>query len=166
MNEPENGQSDAVESVVHTPGPWAFELNHSSRDPCRSVPSSAAIRSRALDERLAPLFVTRLDCVLSGYGESEERHSRTMVANAQLIAAAPELLECLQGFIRTVQAVDPGVYGDAIDEAEAVIAKATGKLVGPTIGITGCREKINHVRKRNHRHSVCMPLFCCFESVD
>lgn len=51
------------------------------------------------------------------------------VANARLIAAAPELLECLRDFIETVQAVDPGIYCDAIDEAEAVIAKATGRLV-------------------------------------
>ena len=108
--------------LVHTPGPseiaiWAAHM------PSAGQPSTIG---QSGDLGMAADDV----CSIMPIGWDDKQAAKaTEWANARLIAAAPELLECLRDFIKTVQAVDPGVYCDAIDEAEAVIAKATGKLV-------------------------------------
>lgn len=55
----------------------------------------------------------------------------TAEANARLIAAAPELLEALEtllGFVENKRFPDTIYVRNAINEAEAVIAKATGSV--------------------------------------
>lgn len=52
----------------------------------------------------------------------EEKGSVVMLANARLIAAAPELLEALQKAVRY-----GGLFPDLQAEAKAAIAKATGE---------------------------------------
>lgn len=66
-----------------------------------------------------------------GYLSRNDSNTASQIqdANARLIAAAPELLAALKNFVETLELFDPGVYRDAIDEANAAIAKAT-VLVG------------------------------------
>jgi len=55
----------------------------------------------------------------------------TAEANARLITAAPELLEALEtllGFVENKRFPDTIYVRNAINEAEAVIAKATGSV--------------------------------------
>jgi hypothetical protein len=65
-----------------------------------------------------------------GYGvrDSEDRTicMGATKEDATAIAAAPDLLEALSDFVDSASLVDPGVYKDAIDQARAAIAKATG----------------------------------------
>jgi len=49
----------------------------------------------------------------------------TQDANARLIAAAPDLLEACRGMLRHLER--EGLQFDAMDDARAAIAKATGK---------------------------------------
>lgn len=50
----------------------------------------------------------------------------TVAANARLIAAAPELLEALEGALKLIELVMP-IDGDVTRKARAAIAKATGE---------------------------------------
>lgn len=47
-------------------------------------------------------------------------------ANARLIAAAPDLLAALRNVIASYRANDPDSMANAVNDAEAAIAKATG----------------------------------------
>lgn len=88
------------EVMSHTPGPWRHE-------PYENVYQSAVIGGLH-------------QIALVHYDDFEQ-------SNARLIAAAPELLEALENFIETVEHVDPGVYRDSIEQAQAAIRKARGQ---------------------------------------
>lgn len=84
----------------HTPGPWKVREDYAG---AQSVVSADAFLARV------------------GPPNTEQAE-----ANARLIAAAPELLEALQGLLAAVeQGTLPG-SGKAQDAARAAIAKATG----------------------------------------
>ena len=95
----------------HTPGPWVFDLSKSWR------PHRVSLCH----------FVGNDDADIAHIGEnfSSNRSPAETIANARLIAAAPELLAALQAV------ADYWAGGDVpadIDAAmRAAIAKATGK---------------------------------------
>lgn len=85
----------------HTPGPWAIYVN---------APSDVVIRKMSKDG----YELCAIARVSSGY------------ANAQLIAAAPELLEALSDCVAHMHWTQP--QGEAaLKKAKAAIAKATGE---------------------------------------
>lgn len=96
-------------SSKHTPGPWA--VHDHPTDPNQFGHHVTTV------DGLTICSVTYQLPVQTAKGAKEA----TRVANARLIAAAPELLEALQ---RIVDAVDPESIG--WNEAVAAIAKATG----------------------------------------
>jgi hypothetical protein len=73
-------------STQHTPGPWIKNV----------VPTSAgsAITIQSADHRIAIIYV---DGIRKGIDDELPRSIENR-ANARLIAAAPDLLEALQGF--------------------------------------------------------------------
>lgn len=87
----------------HTPGPWSIQ---------RQNPSPTTGEWMVAGKSPGYLAEVR-DC---GSGPVE--------ANARLIAAAPDLLEALEALIT---AVDASMYGMAIHNARAAIAKAKGE---------------------------------------
>jgi hypothetical protein len=99
-------------STQHTPGPW-FE---------NVVPTSAgsAITIQSADHRIAIIYV---DGIRKGIDDELPRSIENR-ANARLIAAAPDLLEALQGFQK---AWDENrlLTSDEAASIRAAIAKAT-----------------------------------------
>ena len=106
--------------MKHTPGPWIY--GPETGPDCTRIDAEngrviAAVRSREITswEQSRPI-----------YSWSEEG-----AANASLIAAAPELLEALEtllGFVENKRFPDTIYVRNAINEAEALIAKATGSV--------------------------------------
>ena len=86
-------------SAKHTPGPW---LTYVSKWPDQIV-----IRSM-------------FPC-----GQERAHVAVTNSENARLIAAAPELLEALQGLLEITDFHE--LYGSKTEAARAAIAKATGE---------------------------------------
>jgi hypothetical protein len=107
---------DFMTKAKHTPGPWRIgdeeaELYIEGHAPISTVKR----RGKGQWDGLAQV-ATIIDGNLDATG----------VANAQLIAAAPELLEALQNFIMTL--TEHGeIFPPHVGIAKAAIAKATGK---------------------------------------
>ena len=94
--------------IAHTPGPW-----FTRREGFSTVYIEARIGGGMLQE------VAACGPTAAGIGQQK--------ANAQLIAASPELLEALQSLIDMDIAYQRGPkVSDAVDKARAAIAKATG----------------------------------------
>jgi hypothetical protein len=98
-----------MSSAKHTPGPWRVWRDQDPKEPVQICGMESD-------------FV----CEISGINTNRE-------ANASLIAAAPELLEALDGFLELcgqgVFQVDNCDQGDVIrwtEKARAAIAKAKG----------------------------------------
>jgi len=90
----------------HTPGPWdVFGAQDSGSD-----------KWRALTVSQASMPFMRV-CFMPSDG------TETIMANATLIAAAPDLLAALQGVLRVADRAT-----DEFDAARAAIAKATGAV--------------------------------------
>lgn len=107
--------------MAHTPGPWAYDED------------SSEVYSAADG------YGTGWIALVKGNDDAGVSFPETMrLANARLIAAAPELLACLQS-LRVVFAslegwrdmdatlVDQFISSDGLHRVEAAIAKATGK---------------------------------------
>jgi hypothetical protein len=100
-------------SAKHTPGPWEFYADLPSTDPNWNIVTNAS-RMRVL----ANVHI--------------EPGNETDLANAGLIASAPELLEAVNAFLKYDQSShDDGVelmsaYGKALELALAAVSKATG----------------------------------------
>lgn len=91
-----------MNDTKHTPGPWVVTgYDEEFQD-----------QINIQNERLDYFVAAALDC-------------KAVVANARLIAAAPDLLEALQALL-----ADPGrdfIRSSAWDKARAAITKATGE---------------------------------------
>ena len=100
-----------MSAAKHTPGPWHIDENGSSI-------SSDAVTDLALLNMVNVRF---------SWGGSDFATKSHRLANARLIAAAPELLEALQDLLRVAkrELADPEDCG-AINSAESAISKATG----------------------------------------
>lgn len=90
-------------NTKHTPGPWIFYADTPSTDPNWHIVTTA--------NRMVVLANVHI-----------EPGNETALANARLIAAAPELLEQLQEMVRLAE--HEGWEG--FEKARAAIAKATG----------------------------------------
>ena len=93
----------------HTPGPWAVELPYGEP----GVYVTAA----------PPRGTNPLICRMSGPVQTAEA-----VANARLIAAAPDLLAALENLrLGVVNWISRGVSEEDLEAAEAAINKAKGE---------------------------------------
>lgn len=118
----------------HTPGPWICAAGHGNQSLCLESSDGMVLGNvRAF----APSGETRHDIEVQMRWEEG-------FANARLIAAAPELLEALQGMLETfglrqgaTQLVRHPVHGemyepvnqaliDVCDQARAAVSKVTG----------------------------------------
>ena len=102
----------------HSPGPWTIgkvshEEQHVDIDSLNPDPFVGCDEWRAM----ARTYGTE--------GE-EESGSVVMLANARLIAAAPELLEALEAALKLIELVMP-IDGVVTRKARAAITKATGE---------------------------------------
>jgi hypothetical protein len=96
-------------STKHTPGPWFYTGKHHDCE----VRYVGRNREDRFDTEIATLYL----------GKGEEQ-----IANANLIAAAPELLAALQEVFVIGDTLVSDVYGYEFKEkARAAIAKATGE---------------------------------------
>jgi len=118
--------------MSHTPGPW--NACHDGACPCRQVWSMPAD---------APVFTARPDSNVNvgmahhKWGDSPELlygaiPPEQQLANARLIAAAPELLDALKHALERMKDIETGngfvpQCSAAITYAEKAIAKAEGR---------------------------------------
>ena len=102
-------------TAYHTTGPWTMLPEEADKDYLR-------IRGTRLGGRykVANVHHLRFEGV---HAVVRERDDAESMANARLIAAAPELLEALQ-FVMTASGEQ---LGTAFEQAQAAIAKATGE---------------------------------------
>ena len=105
-----------MSAAKHTPGPWSF-VDHSWCD------KSVYARLHETDERRIALF--HLD------EDASEDEEAVEIANARLIAAAPELLDALQSLLfdaeQFAKVIPPYQNAESIALARAAIVKATGR---------------------------------------
>lgn len=100
--------------MSHTPGPWEIRVIK-----LKDIPPSLGVFQKSAE---AAWFWPRIAVVDSSYGECQD--------NSRLIAAAPELLEALQEFVRDQYENPAGqiiVSKGSVDIAREAISKATGK---------------------------------------
>ncbi len=98
-------------TIQHTPGPWTTQ--QSSRTEIYIVANSAEVKNKWVATSCNHEF-----------HPTEEENERNK-ANARLIAAAPEMLEVLQGF-QKAWAENRLLTSDEAANIRAAIAKATG----------------------------------------
>ncbi len=94
----------------HTPGPWDFPKEQS------------AIRYTVND--MHNRHVAMVSCYCAKQGDEVEN-----LANAQLIAAAPDMLEALKSLVSFTERTTEGWTEadlEILDQAQTAIAKATG----------------------------------------
>ncbi|EAS3168211.1 hypothetical protein DOV11_04205 [Salmonella enterica] len=96
-----------------TTGKWSFSHSSASDDnvACIEINSSESLHE-----------IAYLQSTPSSIGKYEQTSLDKTIANAHLIAAAPELLEALQAVVRVADR-----QTDEFDMARAAIAKALGK---------------------------------------
>ena len=102
----------------HTPGPWSVgEVSHKKQ--------RVDIDSLHADQTVGHQTWRGL---ARAYGceDMPAEGTAVMLANARLIAAAPELLEALVAALKLIEIVMP-IEGDVTRKARAAIAKATGE---------------------------------------
>ncbi len=98
---------DEASDEQHTPGPW--KVYHALLRP--QFPGNKIIEVQEANGNAVVRW--------AGFDDSD-RLKRTHLANARLIAAAPDLLEALRGVLRVADRKT-----DEFDAARAAIAKAT-----------------------------------------
>lgn len=110
------------ENAKHTPGPWTVLPEEADKDYLR-------IRGTRLGGRykVANVHHIRYEGV---HAVVRERDDAESMANARLIAAAPELLEALQGLVavldKQLHSPHAAARASPLGRARAAIAKATG----------------------------------------
>lgn len=107
----------------YTPGPWEVH-NQTDVFTANGAMNAAGVRCDDNDGWLVAdcaVSITMVD------GEEETLETKEQIANARLIAAAPELLDAIEHLIPLMPS-DADGYDRAIwENAKAIIAKATGK---------------------------------------
>ena len=104
-------------TTQHTRGPWVFEPHNGfGRDTGRLGPCPFGYVSTSIPR--SPIFA--LEPI---YDNSRKK----MVADARLIAAAPELLEELRFAVNLIDEQLDGDFPESLRAMRAVIAKATGQ---------------------------------------
>lgn len=119
--------------TAHTPGPWSLKTVPTSDGSCHKIgpfPSASRVHS----ETHACVYASGIRLGI----DDSTPVARELLANARLIAAAPELLDALTRMLKQFPA-DSDLYAagwdssaineacDAYDTARAAIRKATGE---------------------------------------
>lgn len=99
--------------MPHTPGPWI------AVETCEGVPLPAGVACSVQTES-EPYKRTGRICEMNGQGPDGKYSSATTQANADLIAAAPEMLELLEWLDHK-----GGLGLDVHERLKTVVAKAT-----------------------------------------
>lgn len=100
--------------LKHTPGPWGLETVPTSCGICHKVGPFPPNREGEKN---------RHACLYSDYPSPDNAADRELLANARLIAAAPELLEAL---LDCREALRRTGHDGELAIVNAAIAKATG----------------------------------------
>lgn len=103
-------------SAAHTPGPWAvnpFDAKVDAFDTGKPLPVCAML------------------------WPTDERTEETTYANANLISAAPDMLEALERLCRNADDLDRFGLSDEFEQAERAIRKAKGESCTLTGGSHG-----------------------------
>ena len=100
----------------HTPGPWKLETVQTSVGLCHKI---GPFPWRSGKENNA--------CVYDDYASATNPVTQELLANARLIAAAPDLLHCLKVIVGHADGLDLDAALH-LDEARAAIAKAKGEV--------------------------------------
>lgn len=98
---------------AHTPGPWAAFVDRQSK--------TVAVNIGAEPNGRRPCIVDWVGFDSCGLPLNQR------IANARLIAAAPDLLEALKAMLSLARRDAPQLAGKTMGYAEAAIAKATGE---------------------------------------
>lgn len=101
--------------MIHTKGPWRV-IEHSWE----------YTGVFAGDRRIAELRCSDEGDLDDLGDEADDFESSEVSANAKLIAAAPDLLECLLAYVELEEQSAPYSSSPMRERARAVIAKATG----------------------------------------
>ena len=104
----------------HTPGPWTMEYTADEFDSHRS--DLRIIDPRTVNHPQGPVTLAKINvCAFAP-------HMSEPLANAHLIAAAPELLETLKWALEQIaDDLDPD-HQEALQNAQAVVQRAEGSL--------------------------------------
>ncbi|WP_238925141.1 hypothetical protein [Achromobacter insuavis] len=114
-------------TTKYTPGPWSLETVRTSSGVCHKVGPFPGRR-----EDHPP----RHACLYADYPSDSNPSDQELLANARLIAAAPELLEALEDLRSELilsdvdQAYIASHFRRWLDKATAAIAKAQGDRLG------------------------------------
>lgn len=101
----------------YTPGPWFVEEPNLDPEYGEMEKTTWSIRAPGTNG-----FISFELATLSGWNPDKDDY------DARLIAAAPELLEALQGLVKAVSdGYSEGIYADQMIAARAAIAKALGE---------------------------------------
>jgi hypothetical protein len=111
-----------VNAAKHTPGPWSFlEEGRTEEEGNRGRPLTVC-GGPGGSEDLVNVY-SRDDATVSIVREEA-------IANARLIAAAPELLEACEEALGTLNGAEIALPGYVVSALERAIAKATGGTPG------------------------------------
>jgi len=102
-----------MKTHTHTPAPWQIQFWNDSARPSR---------------RDTPVITTGKDAIgelFNLWDEDGEDREAERLANARLIAAAPELLEALEELLVDKYLADP-INADRMEKARASVAKVKG----------------------------------------
>lgn len=103
----------------HTPGPWRLLPLESDKNYLRICRTQIGRQYK-----IANVHLVRYEGMPDYFRQRDDTES---VANAQLIAAAPDLLDALQEIVTAID-IDEFNQANQITKARAVIAKTTGKI--------------------------------------
>ena len=106
---------------THTPGPWLVRFDEDQFDPTHSTLKIIDGRDESVNHTHGALSLAFIN--VSAFAP----HMDEPLANARLIASAPELLSALESLVADFERII-GRPIEAEHEAKAVIAKAKGKL--------------------------------------
>lgn len=105
----------------HTPGPWLVRFDEDQFDPTHSTLKIIDGRDESVNHTHGALSLAFIN--VSAFAP----HMDEPLANAHLIASAPELLSALEALVADFERII-GRPIEAEHEAKAIIAKAKGNL--------------------------------------
>ncbi len=138
-------KTEGASEVKHTPGPWIIHPMKSSRTgldagsgfdyPWHIVPASHAGRyiGGSIDKEYDRVTYAKEICTFMDFNRFEREEVQ---ANARLIAAAPAMLEALEGLLATIaipaikisiDASEDDIWEKAIKDSRAAIRLAEGE---------------------------------------
>lgn len=113
----------------HTPGPWRVLDKHPDRS-CLNIGcgQGEAFNGKTYYPELAAIYSAPGDLNAWPKDNDKHRNDPERIANAHLMAAAPELLSALKACVNLIdEDVADGCYTDEFMNAQAAIKKALGQ---------------------------------------